>query len=87
MTAMIRNLGKMSSLEVLKPGSEYSKLVCQRLSDEVALRAARLHPFNILVALITYKKGHGVKGKLNWTVNENIVTALNNAFYKSFKVC
>ena len=86
MTAMIRNLGKMSSIGLLKPLSEQAKLVCQRLKDEQLLKKARIHPFNVLVALQTYKQGHGAKGSLSWEVNQTIVGALNDAFYKSFKV-
>jgi 60 kDa SS-A/Ro ribonucleoprotein len=31
-----------------------------------------------------YKVGHGDKGKLTWTVNENIVKVLEKAFYATF---
>ena len=47
---------------------------------------ARIHPFNVLVALKTYQSGHGEKGKLRWTVNSAICDALEEAFYSSFKV-
>lgn len=43
-----------------------------------------LHPFKILLALITYKTGHGDKGGLKWAPNQKIVTALNEAFYQAF---
>lgn len=83
---MLRNLGKMSAIELLKARSSHSVMVCKRLKDEGMLRKARIHPFNILVALMTYKKGRGDKGKLTWEVNQNIVETLNSAFYLSFKV-
>lgn len=86
MTAMIRNLGKMSAIYLLKPLSSHAALVCQRLKDETLLRKARIHPFNVLVALKTYEKGHGEKGHLKWEVNQTIVQALDDAFYMSFKV-
>ena len=86
MTAMIRNLGKMSAIDLLKPLSSHASLVCQRLKDEALLKKARIHPFNVLVALKTYESGKGDKGKLKWEVNETIVQALDNAFYTSFKV-
>lgn len=86
MTAMIRNLGKMSSIQLLKPLSEYSKIVCDRLKSQDALKQARIHPFNVLLALKTYQQGHGDKGKLTWTPDQSIVAALNEAFYMSFKV-
>ena len=87
MTAMIRNLGKMSAIDLLKPLSSHAAQVCQRLRDETLLKRARIHPFNVLVALKTYEQGHGDKGKLKWEVNQSIVHALDDAFYMSFKVC
>ena len=86
MTAMIRNLGKMSVVGLLKPKSSYANTVCTRLCDESLLQKARIHPFTLLQALYTYRKGSGAKGKLTWNVNENIVQALDAAFYKAFKV-
>lgn len=86
MTAMIRNLGKMSAIGLLKPLSSHSTSVCNRLRQEDSLKKARIHPFNVLVALTTYKSGKGDKGKLKWEVNQSIVQALDDAFYMSFKV-
>jgi 60 kDa SS-A/Ro ribonucleoprotein len=86
MTAMIRNLGKMSTIGLLTRGSDHSKKICVKLRDEVMLKQARVHPFNLLVALKTYEQGKGDKGKLTWDVNKDIVSALNDAFYLSFKV-
>tara|TARA_Y100000296_G_C5043812_1_gene191251 strand:- start:16 stop:660 length:645 start_codon:yes stop_codon:yes gene_type:complete len=39
----------------------------------------------ILLALATYRSGHGVRGNLKWTADETIVGALDRAFYLSFK--
>ena len=86
MTAMIRNLGKMSALGLFKPLSSRASLVCKRLKDEALLRKARIHPFNVLLALKTYESGRGEKGSLKWEVNQTIVQALDSAFYLSFKV-
>eukprot|EP00118_Oscarella_pearsei_P000347 m.4751 g.4751 ORF g.4751 m.4751 type:complete len:538 (+) comp11219_c0_seq2:222-1835(+) len=85
MTAMIRNLGKMSSIGLLGPLSSHAALIRDRLADGHALKKARIHPFNVLLALNTYQKGRGEKGKLTWEVNQTIVSALDNAFYLSFK--
>jgi 60 kDa SS-A/Ro ribonucleoprotein len=51
MTAMIRNLGNMSKVGLLKPMSSASKVICQRLIDETYLKKARVHPLSILVAM------------------------------------
>ncbi|CAF1530647.1 unnamed protein product, partial [Didymodactylos carnosus] len=85
MTAMIRNLGKMSEINLLKENSQAEKQIVERLNDQQQLRRARIHPFNLLVALETYKRGEGIKGKLKWNVNEMVKQALESAFYSSFK--
>lgn len=85
LTAMIRNLGKMTAVELLKPLSAASKLIATRLSDDEALRKSRVHPLAILNALRVYQQGRGDKGKLTWTPVRQVVDALDAAFYASFK--
>lgn len=86
MTAMIRNLNKMTSVGILDQGSNEAQDVCRKLVHEEGLRKARIHPFNVLIALRQYTMGHGEKGKLRWIPNPEIVKALEEAFYLSFKV-
>lgn len=38
-----------------------------------------------MIALETYKTGHGLRGKLKWRPDEEILKALDTAFYKTFK--
>ncbi|XP_070532315.1 RNA-binding protein RO60-like [Ptychodera flava] len=85
MTAMIRNLGKMTSAGVLMPESNEVKHICEKLRDDMALQKARIHPFNVLLALRTYQSGQGDKGKMKWMANQSILDALEHAFYASFK--
>jgi len=85
LTAMIRNLGKMSEINLLTADSEEEKLVVDRLKNREQLQCARIHPFNVLVALETYKRGRGFKGKLSWEVSDKIKNALEETFYLSFK--
>lgn len=85
MTAMIRNLGKMSSIGLLDPMSEWTLKVTSQLRDSERLRKARVHPINVLVALKTYSGGHGIRGNLTWNVNQQVVNALDDAFYGSFE--
>lgn len=84
-TAMIRNLGKMTTVGLLKPLSDASKLVCDRLTNEELLKKGRVHPFNLLLASTTYNAGHGVLGKLSWEPVSTIRDALDSGFYLSFK--
>lgn len=85
MTAMIRNLGNMSKCGLLAPLSDASKLVVERLSDELLLKKARVHPIQLLIAQKTYGAGKGNKGKGEWTPVAQVVDALNDAFYESFQ--
>jgi 60 kDa SS-A/Ro ribonucleoprotein len=84
MTAMVRNLGKMSAVGLLKPLANATKQVTERLADADYIRKSRLHPLSILVAMNTYANGGGVRGSLSWKPVAGIVAALDGAFYKAF---
>jgi 60 kDa SS-A/Ro ribonucleoprotein len=84
MTAMIRNLAKMTEIGLLKPTSDATKFVKDKLRNTEALKAARVHPIQLLLALSTYRQGHGLKGSLSWTPAQPICDALDDAFYKAF---
>lgn len=84
MTAMIRNLGKMTQVGLISPLSEASRLVSERLGDAEKIKAARVHPIAVLSALRTYGSGHGARGSLSWTPDQSIVAALDSAFYLAF---
>jgi 60 kDa SS-A/Ro ribonucleoprotein len=84
LAALLRNLGKMTEVGLLGPQSQAEHRVVERLRDGKALRAARIHPLHVLVALRTYGQGHGCKGKLAWQPRAKIVDALDAAFYASF---
>jgi 60 kDa SS-A/Ro ribonucleoprotein len=82
--AMVRNLGRMSSIGLVAPLSDATKLVTGRLGDAERLKKSRLHPVALLSALLTYKGGKGVKGSLTWEVTPAVLQALEEAFYASF---
>ena len=83
MTAMIRNLGKMTSLGMLE--SENEKTITERLENLDMLRWARIHPFSLLIALLSYKTGKSKRG-IKWTPNVAVMKALDSAFYLTFKM-
>ncbi len=85
LTAMVRNLGKMSSIKLVEPGSDAARFVVQRLKDGVGIQKARVHPMSLLIAQRVYMQGHGEKGSLKWTAVKPIVDALDEAFYLGFK--
>lgn len=82
--AIMRNLGKLSSLGMLGQFTPNAKFVIDVLSNPDLMKKARIHPVKVFNAFKTYKNGHGVKGSLSWTPNTNIVSALEGAFYSSF---
>jgi 60 kDa SS-A/Ro ribonucleoprotein len=85
LTALIRNLGVMSKVKLLVPGSDGVRAVVARLGDREALRRSRVHPLGVLAALKTYARGRGAKGQGSWTPVSQVVDALDSAFYLSFE--
>jgi 60 kDa SS-A/Ro ribonucleoprotein len=88
LTALIRNLGKLSTTEIgiITPGgSPLTKHICDRITDAHDIKRSKIHPYNILVAMLTYKKGAGDKGSLVWSPNPNIIAALDKAFKLAFQ--
>lgn len=83
-TALIRSLGKLSSIGLTKPLSATSKMIVNTLTDQDILKAGRVHPMTVLYAMKTYASGRGVKGALTWTAERSIVDAMDHAFYASF---
>ena len=84
MTAVIRQLGKLSAAGVIAPMSEGSRLVVSKLSDAESITSARVHPITLLQAMKTYKQGHGDKGSLTWNADQRVLDAVDDAFYSSF---
>jgi 60 kDa SS-A/Ro ribonucleoprotein len=85
LTALVRNLGVMSKVGLLAPGSDAARRVVARLGDRAAIRRARVHPVALLVALKTYAQGRGVRGDGTWTPVPQVVDALDAAFYLAFE--
>jgi len=84
LTAMIRNLGKMTSEGLLTNMSDSTNLVVSRLRDEEYLKRARIHPLSVLNAMRVYARGEGFRGSLSWRPVPKVTDALDDAFYKAF---
>lgn len=84
MTAMVRNLGRMTANGLIAPLSDAAGVVTGRLRDADRISRARVHPISLLAALKVYSAGRGVRGGLKWEPNARIVDALNDAFYGAF---
>jgi len=118
LTALIRNLGKLSTTEIgiiesrygrdesqsakraysfntaataapqvfpIGHPQHYTEYIFRRLTNAGDIKYSRVHPYTILVAMLTYKKGCGDKGSLNWTPNIHIMDALDRAFKLAFQ--
>lgn len=83
-TALIRTLGKLGSLGIIRPMAARTGEVVDKLTNKDVIAKSRVHPIQILAALLTYSSGKGVKGSLSWEVNQAIADALDKAFYLSF---
>jgi 60 kDa SS-A/Ro ribonucleoprotein len=89
-TALVRNLGKMTAVGLLAPGSAAARKVAAQLADAERIKRARVHPIALLSALKVYEQGHGERARmrhnaLSWTPVREIVDALDQAFYLAFK--
>lgn len=81
--AIMRNLPKMTNVGLLE-GENLSR-VCNTFTNLEVIRQYRLHPFKLLTALKVYEQGHGEKGSLKWNPIKDILIALEEGFYTSFK--
>lgn len=85
MGAMVRNLGKLTSVGVTASMSEASKLVYERLTNPDLIKKSRLHPFAFFMAMHVYQAGKGKRGSLEWTPAPKILEGLDEAVFLSFK--
>lgn len=83
--ATVRNLGRMSANGLVVQGSAAVRAVVEKLSNEEAVKASKLHPISALSALMVYSEGHGAKGHLTWTPVQRITDCLDDLFYTCFK--
>lgn len=79
-TAMLRNLNKLTSLGLLVRDSLCSALLLKKLRDLPGLEQARVGPLDILVSADVYSQGTGELGKLTWTPQPWVVSALDECF-------
>lgn len=82
--ALIRQLSRFTRLGIIAPLSATNLDIAKKITDPIALRKARVHPMGILDALLTYQSGRSTKGSSSWTPVNDIVDALDTAFYASF---
>jgi 60 kDa SS-A/Ro ribonucleoprotein len=86
LTAMIRSLGKMTSIGLIsnKEDCPHTNFIVKSLKDFDLLRKARIHPMQVLFAMKTYSSGKGFRGALSWNPAASVLAALEVAFEASF---
>ncbi len=83
-TALLRNLARVTAGGALSALSAEVATVTRKLGDRDVLRKARIHPIAVLAALTTYAAGRGGRGSLRWEPIPAVVDALDRAFYLAF---
>ncbi|CAL8344068.1 unnamed protein product [Merluccius merluccius] len=81
----LRFVGKMTVDQVLEPGSSDMTEFCNRIQDETVVKNAKIHPFDILLAMENYKRCQSSRGKIKWEPSGTVLTAMESAFYKSLQ--
>lgn len=89
LTALIRNLGRMTEIGTIGALNSGRRIVVERLGDVEALKKGRIHPFTLLQALSVYRGGHslhaGRRGvTTSWKPISAVMDALDAAFYAAF---
>lgn len=84
MTALMRQLPRLTRLGVLPAMGGRTSEVVSQLTDGEHLRKSRVHPMAILIAHKTYAEGHSLRGSTSWTPTTKIIDALDAAFYASY---
>lgn len=84
MTALIRNLANLTRYGVLQSMGTHTRMVCEQITDTERLRKARVHPIQVIAALMTYQAGVSARGGNTWTPIREVVDALDEAFYAAF---
>lgn len=84
MTALMRQLPRLTRLGMLPAIGGRTREVCAQLTDADRLRKARVHPVSVLVAQRTYAGGASHRGTAQWEPTAKVADALDAAFYAAF---
>lgn len=90
LTALIRQLGRLTTGGVLAPLSADTDRVVEQLLHRAVLKKARIHPMQILLAHAAYSMGRPAMGgerrgsTVTWKPVRQIVDALDEAFTLAF---
>lgn len=83
-TALLRNLATLTRIGLIAPMSDTAGSITATLTDPEIISKSRVHPIQILLGMLTYAQGHGLRGSNTWDPNTQVVDALDTAFYLAF---
>ena len=81
--ALVRNLATMTRNGAIAPMN--AQWAVDRINRIGAAAGPKIHPVNVLKALLTYQAGQGRRGQHEWQPVPQIVDALDAAFERSFQ--
>jgi 60 kDa SS-A/Ro ribonucleoprotein len=88
MTAMMRNLARMTRIGTISPFAPVNAEIVRRLGNADALREARIHPMDVFLALRVYNSGvsrpNPRDAPQTWSPVGEISDALEDAYSLSF---
>lgn len=82
--ALIRNLANLTRVGVIEPLGDRVEGIVEKITNRESLKRARVHPVQVLGALLTYKEGRSQRGSSKWTPVPQIIDALEKALMLSF---
>jgi 60 kDa SS-A/Ro ribonucleoprotein len=87
-TALIRNLARMTRIGAISPLSDTTSVVMRRLVNAEALAKGRVHPMTVYLALKVYASGRSQPNPKapvqTWVPNRDVMDALEEAYELSF---
>ena len=84
LTALTRNLNKLTEVGLIGPMSRWNKHIAEKLIDAEQLKKARVHPMQLLITLRQYSQGHGLRGHKTWTPEPDIMKALGESIEQAY---
>ena len=88
MTALLRNLARMTRIGALRPLSDATRRAVARLTDPVELAKGRIHPLDVFLAGRVYAAGHSRPNPHaeahRWIPVPQILDALEESFEAAF---
>ena len=83
MKCMLRNIGKMASLQLFGDGKPAEHCVLNFLGNEEKIVESKVHPTDFLLGLHQYRKGSSSVGRVTWIRRPEIEKGLEEGFYLS----